>query len=44
MRETFEIPITPPDPGYLEMVREGYREWRISSEQVEEALRVVSNV
>ncbi len=43
MREPFEIPITPPDPGYLEMVREGYREWRISSGQIEEALRVVFN-
>ena len=44
MSEPFAFPLSPPEPGYLEMVREGYREWRIPSEQVEEALRVVSNV
>jgi hypothetical protein len=44
MSEPFAIPLSPPEPGYLEMVREGYREWRISSGQVEGALRVVSNI
>ncbi len=44
MKEPLEIPLTMPDPEYLELVREGYREWGIPAKQIEYALREVSGV
>lgn len=38
MKEPFVIPLSAPDPGYLKMVKEGYGEWGLSSEQVRSAL------
>lgn len=42
MRQPFEVPFSPPDPEYLKMVREGYKEWGISSEQFDISLKKVS--
>ncbi len=44
MKEPFAIPLSPPDAEYLEMVRKGYEEWGISSEQLDAALRKVSKL
>jgi len=38
MKRPFQIPLSPPDPEYLEMVRQGYREWGISSDQLDRGL------
>lgn len=38
MKRPFSIPLSLPEPDYLEMVREGYREWRIPEKQIIDAL------
>lgn len=42
MHQPFEIPSSLPDPEYLKMVREGYREWGVSQKQLDAALKKVS--
>ena len=38
MKEPFVIPPSPPDPEYLEMVRQGYRDWGLPGEQLDSFL------
>lgn len=38
MKQPFALPLSPPDMEYLQMVREGYEEWGLSSEQLDSAL------
>jgi hypothetical protein len=40
MMEPFVIPLSPPDPEYLEMVRQGYAEWGLTSVQLDNALKI----
>ena len=44
MKEPLALPFSPPDRGYLQMVREGYEEWGILAKQIEDALREVPGV
>ncbi len=44
MNQPFAIPLSSPDPEYLEMVRQGYNDWGILSEPLEDALKAVSGL
>jgi gamma-glutamylcyclotransferase (GGCT)/AIG2-like uncharacterized protein YtfP len=44
MNKPFAIPLSYADPEYLRMVKQGYREWGILSEPLDNALKVVSGI